>query len=198
MLRSLVGSEMCIRDSLGVVTVLVIEVENSQQEHDILTGGRGLKWNILDAMEAAIHSASAAVGEEKLILQHAALRTARKYIMLLLTVLYLDDQNGYNPQMPLRLWCQSLNEIKNVLERFEDRPDLTLKLLAAGNIMEGHSRDGRTAARRTGDVLTANYCIKADHFPGCQKKELRPVICGGPNFRKVDMINVYGLSLIHI
>ena len=158
-------------------------------------GGRGSKWNILDAMEAAIQAIGTAVGEERLILQHAALRTARKYIMILLAVLYLDDQDGYNPDMPLGLWCQSLNEIKNVLERFEERPDLTLKLLATGNIMEGHSRDGRTAARRTGDVLTANYCIKADHFPGCQKKELRPVICGGPNFRKVDMINVYGCAI---
>ena len=158
-------------------------------------GGRGVEWNVLDALGEAIQAANAATGDEHVVLQHAALRTARKYIMLLLAVLYLDDQNGYNENLSLGKWCDRLKEISNVLERWEDRPDITLKLLAAGNIMEGHSRDGRTAARRTGDVLTANYCIKADHFPGCQKKELRPVICGGPNFRKVNMINVYGCAI---
>jgi hypothetical protein len=49
---------------------------------------------------------------------------------------------------------------------------------------------------RTGDVLVTNTILKADHFPGCQRKGLLPRLNGAPNFRRVEGIdvNVYGVA----
>eukprot|EP01023_Acetabularia_acetabulum_P060681 TRINITY_DN72973_c0_g1_i1.p2 TRINITY_DN72973_c0_g1~~TRINITY_DN72973_c0_g1_i1.p2 ORF type:complete len:163 (-),score=15.36 TRINITY_DN72973_c0_g1_i1:75-524(-) len=48
---------------------------------------------------------------------------------------------------------------------------------------------------RAGDVLLNKYIIKSDHFPGCQNKELQPLIDGAPNYRKVDGLEVYGVAI---
>jgi len=68
-----------------------------------------------------------------------------------------------------------------------------LKYIVSENLMA--NTVNRAVDRRSGDVLTANYMMKADHFPGCQKKGLRPQVCGAPNFRKVEGVNIFGVAI---
>jgi hypothetical protein len=44
-------------------------------------------------------------------------------------------------------------------------------------------------------VLGPSTILKCDHFPGCQRKGLSPMIKGAPNFRKVEDQNVYGVAI---
>ncbi|KAI8474087.1 MAG: inositol hexakisphosphate-domain-containing protein [Monoraphidium minutum] len=48
---------------------------------------------------------------------------------------------------------------------------------------------------RAGDVLLKNTLLKADHFPGCQNTKLTPLLEGGPNFRQVEGLPVYGVAI---
>lgn len=157
-------------------------------------GGRGPEWNVLDALEIAKETMQKAIGEQKISATRKALSLARKYLMVLLCALYIDDQQGYNPEKPLSKWCAGLKEINHILERFEERPQLSLKFVVKDNLMAQHS-GARAIQRRTSEVLTANFVMKADHFKGCAKPGIGPAIDGAPNFRKVDFVNIYGVAI---
>ncbi|CAG9460890.1 unnamed protein product [Pedinophyceae sp. YPF-701] len=49
--------------------------------------------------------------------------------------------------------------------------------------------------KRRGNVLTKGTLLKADHFPGCQNKNLRPLVSGAPNYRQVPGLPVYGVAI---
>jgi hypothetical protein len=118
----------------------------------------------------------------------------QNYLMLFLCAVYIDDNSGYNDMQTFTKWASELEEVQNVLDHLRERPAASLKYVEATNLMASTVTD-RAVTRRKGDVLTANYAMKADHFPGCAKKGIRPALCGAPNFRKVELTNVYGVAI---
>lgn len=108
-----------------------------------------------------------------------------------------------DPQLPAIPLSQNINE--------------TETLLIADENLRRENEIKRVILDRTGDVLVTNTILKADHFPGCQRKGcleermlnrfssskltytiagLLPRLTGAPNFRRVDGIdvNVYGVA----
>ncbi|KPI87145.1 hypothetical protein ABL78_3798 [Leptomonas seymouri] len=160
-------------------------------EAAITLGGRGRYWNILHDVDYLKRHISA-IGNSKPQCIIDALHGLRCYLLVLLACLYLDAQNeeGFTVESKrFSDWVTEHKEVSNIIEDLEHRGEAALRYVAADNLMKAD------LSRRSGDVLTANFCLKADHFPGCQKKGLRPVLCGAPNFRKVDFVNVYGVAI---
>lgn len=157
----------------------------------IALGGRGRHWNILHELDYLKRRISG-LGNKKPQCIVDALHALRCYLLVLLACLYLDAQNeeGFTLQgKRFSDWVEEHKEVSNIVEHLEQRGEAALNYVAAGNLMKAD------LSRRSGDVLTANFGLKADHFPGCQKKGLRPAVCGAPNFRKVDFVNVYGVAI---
>lgn len=157
----------------------------------IALGGRGWKWNILHSLDS-LKKRISVLGNNKPQCIIDALHGLRCYLLVLLSCLYLDaqEEEGFTVGQTLFSdWVTAHAEVSNIVEHLEHRGEAALKYVAADNLMKAD------LSRRSGDVLTANFCLKADHFPGCQKKGLRPALCGAPNFRKVDFLNVYGVAI---
>jgi hypothetical protein len=157
----------------------------------ITLGGRGRHWNILHELDYLKRRISV-IGNNKPQCIAEALHGLRCYLIVLLACLYLDAQSeeGFTVQgKRFSDWVSEHKEVSNIVEHLEHRGEAALNYVAADNLMKAD------LSRRSGDVLTANFCLKADHFPGCQKKGLRPALCGAPNFRKVDFVNVYGVAI---
>ncbi|KPA83822.1 hypothetical protein ABB37_02031 [Leptomonas pyrrhocoris] len=157
----------------------------------ITLGGRGRHWNILHEVDYLKRRISV-IGSNKMQCVVDALHGLRCYLLVLLACLYLDAQHeeGFTVESKrFSDWVVEHKEVSNIVENLEHRGEAALNYVAADNLMKAD------LTRRSGDVLTANFCLKADHFPGCQKKGLRPVLCGAPNFRKVDFVNVYGVAI---
>jgi protein-tyrosine phosphatase len=156
--------------------------------------GDGLQWNLLHAIDHAKEAASAEQGEARTQYISSAIDLVEQFLIVFLCAIYVDENDGYNEVQSFSKWASELEEVQNVLARLRERPAATLKYVEATNLMASTVKD-RTVSRRKGDVLTANYAMKADHFPGCAKKGIRPAICGAPNFRKVELINVFGVAI---
>ncbi|CAJ1989048.1 protein of unknown function - conserved [Leishmania donovani] len=157
----------------------------------IALGGRGRRWNILHALDF-LKKRIGVLGSNKPQRIVDALHGLRCYLLVLLSCLYLDAQKGEGftiGELLFSDWVTAHAEVSNIVEHLEDRGEAALEYVAADNLMKAD------LSRRSGNVLTANFCLKADHFPGCQKKGLRPALCGAPNFRKVDFVNVYGVAI---
>ncbi|KAG5504474.1 hypothetical protein JKF63_04926 [Porcisia hertigi] len=153
--------------------------------------GRGRRWNILHELDF-LKRRIGVLGSNKPQCIVDALNVLRCYLLVLLSCLYLDAQKeeGFTVGETLfSRWVTAHAAVSNIVEHLEHRGEAALKYVAADNLMKAD------LLRRSGDVLTANFCLKADHFPGCQKKGLRPALCGAPNFRKVDFVNVYGVAI---
>jgi hypothetical protein len=161
----------------------------------IALGGSGRMWNLLHAVDFAKNAISGNDKNGPAVLD--ALEAVRKYLLILLIAIYVDEQGHFpaSEREAFSEWLDKYEEIRQMLERLDEHPQAALKLIDHRNLMAGHVADDRTVDRRSGDVLTANFAMKADHFPGCQKKGLVPRVCGAPNFRKVDNINVYGVAI---
>lgn len=151
-------------------------------------GGVGKEWNILHYLDH-LKSQIGVMGRSKPQCIQTALRGLRSYLEVLLVSLYLDHNGDFTPSMPFNTWVSLRKEVFNILNRLDARGENALKYVNAENLMKAD------VSRRSGDVLTANFCLKADHFPGCQKQGLRPALCGAPNFRKVNLVNVYGVAI---
>ncbi|KAG5501328.1 hypothetical protein JIQ42_06329 [Leishmania sp. Namibia] len=157
----------------------------------IALGGRGQSWNILHALDL-LKKRIGVLGSNKPQCIVDALHGLRCYLLVLLSCLYLDAQReeGFTiGEFLFSDWVAAHAEVSNIVENLEHRGEAALKYVEADNLMKAD------LSRRSGNVLTANFCLKADHFPGCQKRGLRPSLCGAPNFRKVDFVNVYGVAI---
>jgi protein-tyrosine phosphatase len=90
-------------------------------------------------------------------------------------------------------WLQERPELKTLMKEIHHAPQVALQV---SKLQPIDRSDPRTlVAHRVGNVLAAGTILKFDHFPGCQRKGLEPVIEGAPNFRKVDGLNVYGVAI---
>lgn len=154
----------------------------------ITLGGRGRQWNILHQLDYQKRRIGV-MGNNKPQCITDALHGLRCYLLVLLSCLYLDDVADLANSCPFSDWVYSHSEVANIIEDLQHRGEAALRYVAADNLMKAD------LSRRCGNVLTANFCLKADHFPGCQKKGLRPALCGAPNLRKVQLVNVYGVAI---
>lgn len=153
----------------------------------ISLGGCGRRWNILHLLDSLKTEGMNAAKNGKLI--RDAARVARTYLLLLLSVIYIDFMGDYSKTMPFSDWVEERTEVANIIANIDQRAEEALKYMDFSNLKKADPQ------HRGGDVLTANFALKADHFPGCRKKGLRPELCGAPNFRKVDSVNVYGVAI---
>ncbi|CCW72255.1 unnamed protein product [Phytomonas sp. Hart1] len=154
----------------------------------ITLGGSGPRYNILHLLDG-LKKRMTLVGVNRPQCVLNALYCLRCYLLVLLSSLYLDEQGAYATPIPFSVWVSDHTEVNHIIKGLADRGEAALKYVPTENLMRAD------VSRRSGEVLTANFCLKADHFPGCQKKGLRPTICGAPNFRKVDFVNVYGVAM---
>eukprot|EP00796_Vickermania_ingenoplastis_P009749 gene9749-6837_t len=151
-------------------------------------GGEGKEWNVLHFLDY-LKGLIGVVGKNKPQSIADALHGLSAYLVVLLVSLYLDNNGDYTLEMPFSAWVLARKEVFNIVHRLDVRGEHALRYVTSENLMKAD------VSRRSGDVLTANFCLKADHFPGCQKKGLRPELCGAPNFRKVHLVNVYGVAI---
>lgn len=151
-------------------------------------GGSGKEYNILHYLD---HLKTLAVqqGKHKPQTIHDALRALRSYLLVLASALYIENTSSSAQELSFSAWVHARKEVSNIISNLDARGESALKYVNADNLMKAD------VSRRCGDVLTANFCLKADHFPGCQKKGLHPEVCGAPNFRKVYLLNVYGVAI---
>lgn len=154
----------------------------------ITLGGSGTNYNIIHKLNY-LKQRIGVTGTNKLRAISAALNELRCYLLVLLTSLYLDELGDYSKDLPFVVWVKQRSEVSNIMDTLAERGEAALRYVNSDNLMKAD------VSRRAGDVLTANFCLKADHFPGCQKKGLRPELCGAPNFRKVSYVNVYGVAI---
>lgn len=87
---------------------------------------------------------------------------------MLLSSLYMDDQGVFEWMRPFSAWVSERAGVANIINNLDARGEAALKYVSTDNLMKAD------LSRRCGDVLTANFALKADHFPGCQKRGLRP------------------------
>lgn len=149
--------------------------------------GSGKRWNILHLLNFVKEEMIAVPNKAKLM--RYASRIVRTYLLILLSAIYIDSMGDYSQDVPFSDWVEERVEVANIIANIDQRTAEVLKYMDFSNLKKGEM------THRNGDVLTANYALKADHFPGCQKKGLRPRLCGAPNFRKVDSVNVYGVAI---
>ncbi|RNF27576.1 metal ion binding protein [Trypanosoma conorhini] len=156
-------------------------------EAALTLGGRGTRWNLLHMLNRYKLEMLDSINKTKST--RNAVRSVRTYLLVLLSAIYIDSVGDYSAEEPFSDWVEKRTEVANIIENLEQRPEQSIKYMEARpSVKEGFPN-------RNGDVLTANFVLKADHFPGCQKKGLRPELCGAPNFRKVDVVNVYGVAI---
>nr|CCD14361.1 unnamed protein product [Trypanosoma congolense IL3000] len=151
-------------------------------------GGRGEQWNIIDKLNSIKESIARSAVEKAKGLREA-IGIVRSYLLVLLSTIYVDLQGGYNNKEPFNIWLGQRGEVANIMSNLDSRGEPSIKYITHISVA------GPYVAARHGDVLTSNYVLKADHFPGCQKKGIRPELCGAPNFRKVQSVNVYGVAI---
>ena len=177
------ASQLCQMLAAGTVMSTVNEV--------ITLCGRGTRWNLLEAVDA--FKTRAQEGDARQADTAQALSLVHKYMLVLLSAIYLEEV-GPGLTVSFTQWCNNLAEVRNALDKIDAHPAESLKYVVQKNLTAELSAD-QVVLHRAGDVLTSNFGMKADHFPGCQKKGLSPSIPGAPNFRKVSNVNVYGVAI---
>ncbi|KEG08823.1 metal ion binding protein [Trypanosoma grayi] len=151
-------------------------------------GGRGTRWNILHALNR-LKEEIMKTSANKVKVMREAVSMVRTYLLVLLCTIYIDSVGDVSTSEPFSDWVEKRVEVANIIANLDQRAEHTIKYVESHNLLKAD------VSRRNGDVLTANFALKADHFPGCQKKGLVPEVCGAPNFRKVDNVNVYGVAI---
>ncbi|KAH9593330.1 hypothetical protein LSM04_000660 [Trypanosoma melophagium] len=152
-------------------------------------GGRGMRWNIMHALNHLKEEMANESGRQKVKLMRDAIHLVRTYLLVLLSTIYIDTMGDYSSQEPFSDWVDKRVEVANIIANLDQRGEQSIKYVESRNILK------TDLSRRNGDVLTGNFALKADHFPGCRKKGLRPELCGAPNLRKVSNVNVYGVAI---
>ncbi|ESL11393.1 hypothetical protein TRSC58_00858 [Trypanosoma rangeli SC58] len=153
----------------------------------LILGGQGKRWNLLHMLNHLKLEMLDTIN--KLRIMRSAVCLVRSYLLVLLSAIYIDSMGDYSTEEPFSDWVENRTEVANIIANLDQRAEQAIKYMEVRpSIKEGFPN-------RNGDVLTANFVLKADHFPGCQKKGLRPELCGAPNFRKVDLVNVYGVAI---
>jgi hypothetical protein len=155
--------------------------------------GRGFEWNLLDRVASLAADVTASVGERRTTATHEALGTVVMYLHVYLSAVYITEVLGGRTKHRYDEWVASLTEIGLLIEKMREHPKDGLKFISPQNLFL--DTDVGPVARRRGNVLTSNFGLKADHFPGAIRKNMRPQVPGVPNFRKVDHTNVYGVGI---
>ncbi len=149
-----------------------------------------------------------------------------RYFYLLLFNSYLSTQTAAGFPLVFTEWVKTKSEIATLTHQMHANPQQAVKIVLHDQLQPTEAPAGSAATAdeaeadqknkgletasqaqreseirqaiidRTGDVLVTNTILKADHFPGCQRKGLQPRLTGAPNFRRVEGIdvNVYGVA----
>lgn len=155
--------------------------------------GRGREWNLLDRLNMQASEATAAIGDERTAITYAALASARRYLFVFLTAAYVDHIAATSSTLRFEQWVVSKPEINTLILKMLEAPKSGLKFVEPENLYL--ETDTGSVARRRGNVLTSNFGLKADHFPGAIRKNMVPSVPGVPNYRKVPFVNVYGVGI---
>ena len=155
----------------------------------IKAAGRGARWNILEALDIHKTRSTRETGEAKRLCLFRAMCSGRAYLYLLICAIYISDSTPRFAET-LDQWLEAHPEVGNFLEKYSKHEGDLLKYVIHKALPAEHSIENRQ-----GDVLAMNFGIKADHFPGCQRKGMVPAITGAPNFRKVKHLNIYGVAI---
>ena len=167
-------------------------------------GGRGTRWNLLDRIASEIEAAQQSIGDERKTLQARSLRFIQKYLYLIVVAAFLDEvqlqqrtPSSARRSLPtLHDWIRAHDQIGITFLKMLENPKASMKLVSAQDFfLETPDGGGTSVSRRRGRVITANFGLKADHFPGSQRKGMTPAVHGAPNFRKVDGVNIYGVAI---
>eukprot|EP00760_Papus_ankaliazontas_P023233 PhM_4_TR1995/c0_g1_i1/m.8966 len=176
---------------------------------DTLVGlaGKGSAWNCKHAVRAFEKKAQSTENHSlRAQLMQRAVLNVKKYCLLLVVAAYLEEVGlAFTPRF--ETWLESREELASRFNTMHLHPEETVKRIhyfhiptkklsvvgsasAAGQaLLEGHIHN------RKGNIMTPNHGLKADHFPGCQRKDILPAVVGAPNMRKVKYVNVYGCGI---
>lgn len=137
----------------------------------------------------------------------------KQYVLLIMFASYLvhnvkrDDQDTNAPfqvKCTFRNWVtESRSELLKLLHEIDHYEESgALKLVSQSNRdairpTDPTWNDGmRVVLNRNYRVLQKKCILKADHFPGCQRKHLTPRIEGAPNFRRVSPDqDIFGVAM---
>jgi protein-tyrosine phosphatase len=155
--------------------------------------GRGREWNLVDRANLLVALMSSGTGDERQEATEDALAAATMYIYVFLAAVYLDQVLGGRTRCRYEDWVQAMPEVALMIEKMREHPKAGLKFVEPKNLYL--ETESGSVARRRGNVLTSNYGLKADHFPGAIRKNMVPQVHGVPNFRKVAHVNVYGVGI---
>lgn len=136
---------------------------------------------------------SARTTEELNSYMKRAAQYLERYFWLIVFNSYLSECWKDNFIKTFDRWLEERPELRTLLKEIHHGPQAALQV---SKLQPIDRSDPRTLiAHRVGNVLAAGTILKFDHFPGCQRKGLEPVIEGAPNFRKVDGLSVYGVAI---
>lgn len=134
-----------------------------------------------------------------------ALRCLHRYFLLICFQAFLEDQkvskeNKRNTNF--RSWMEAHPEFDTMLRDMEVQGEKALlpvgeKLPGDGKALSSEVED--VVQKRSGAVLAKFMILKFDHFPGCQKLDLKERIDGAPNYRRVfvdDLMRSIGLTTL--
>ncbi len=100
-----------------------------------------------------------------------------RYFYLLLFNAYLSVNINNDCQIKFTEWVRTQkSEVITLLNHMQTNPRNALKIVEDDEIevvvekQTEEQEERRVIINRTGDVLLTNTILKADHFPGCQRK----------------------------
>jgi len=155
--------------------------------------------NILECVHDSFHQASIAdTVEESDMHMTRAQHSLERYVVVLLFDAYLHARAARRggSEFTFAVWLDSRPEIKTVMAHLREKPRDSLRLHKLDeNLQKMMGQEGASIiSNRSGNVLTCGTLLKADYFPGSQRKELQS-IPGVRNYRRIDNYNVYGTAI---
>lgn len=162
-------------------------------EHVVQMCGRGNCWNTLDAAATAKDAWVRATGRERDLWLKRTFSYVNLYLGLLLVSIFVDRTQRNEVDTDYENWLELNSEVSVAIEKAREHPKQGLKFVEPRNLYL--DTQVGSVSRRKGNVLTANFGLKADHFPGAIRKNMVPHVPGAPNFRKVSGVNVYGVAI---
>ena len=148
-------------------------------KHFLDLAGKGLRSNILVAVQLYNTNDS----RDK----YRAMASARAYLYLVVLMVYLDLPS---PAISFGEWLAKHSQIGIFIDKYAHNERKLLEYVVHDALPSEH-----TVANRKGRVLMPNFGLKADHFPGCHRKTVTPIVPGAPNMRKVRYLNLYGVAI---
>jgi protein-tyrosine phosphatase len=118
-----------------------------------------------------------------------AARILKKYLLTIAFAGYLHDQKPLGYTTTFSTWIQERAELAQLFLEIDEKPNHALQI--DSSIIELESIQGEQVTR-SGEVLGVNTVLKNDHFPGCQRMNMKVMIEGAPNFRKIENEALYG------